>query len=363
MKLSIRVLSIVLLLLFSNCSEKPTEPTGDYDINGRVLQKGAAVENAIVKLDNMENLKTATDKDGYFKLLNVPKGNYDLTVSKNTVDGSFSERTTSVAVDSDMNLDNLILPKGINIYEPNNVTDKSLELSWSATDAADFREYKIYQHNTSGLDETTGTLIHVSTSINDTSFSVKDLNPLTDYYYRVYVMNDLGRLGGSNIVSTTTLNKQIIFNGNFEIIENNFPKDWSRSDVLSFTIDSLTVLEGKYSIKLGAIQPNGRTMAQIINPNDIEAGARYKLTYWIKHDSIDNGASFWFSLATQSGDWEIYINYVGGPKASKDWTEYSAEFNIPANLNPSNYYFTFWYEIWRDPLSGWIDNISLTKVE
>ena len=114
---------------------------------------------------------------------------------------------------------------------------------------------------------------------------------------------------------------------------------------------------------MSAIQPNGRDMSQIISPNDIEAGARYKLTYWIKHEDFDDGASFWFSLATQSRDWDIYINYVGGPKVSKDWTEYSAEFNIPANLSPSNYYLIFWYEIWREPLVGWIDNISLTKVK
>lgn len=360
MKPILKTLSVLLLLSIS-CSEEPTTPTGDFDLQGRVLQKGVAVENAIVKLDDPEGIKATTDRDGYFKLLNVPKGNYELTVSKNTVDGSFSERTTSIAVDSDLNLDNLILPKGIKVYEPNNVTDETLLLNWSPTDAPDFREYKVYQHNTSGLDETTGTLIHVSTSINDTSFSVKDLNPLTDYYFRVYVMNDLGRLGGSNIVSTTTINKEVIFNGNFELIENGYPVGWSIS--ATFNLDSTEVQNGKYSLSLSTAVKNGHTVFQTISPNEIEAGARYKLTYWMKYEEWKNGTSFSISFETQSGDWKIWLTSDGGLKEKNVWVEYSAEFNIPENLNPSNYRIIFWLEVWADPFVGWIDNFSMTKVE
>ncbi len=362
MELNYKILIIITLFVFS-CSQELTSPIGDFDVSGRVLSKGVSVENALVKLDDAKEIKTTTDKDGYFKLLNVPKGNYELTVSKNTVDGSFSERTTSIAVDSDLNLDNLTLPKGIKVYEPNDITDKSLELSWSPTDAADFREYKVYQHNTSGLDETTGTLIHVSTSINDTVFHVPDLTPVEEYFFRVYVMNDYGRLGGSNIVSTTTLNKQVVFNGNFEFVENNYPVGWTRSDNDTFNLDSLTVEDRKYSLNMSTAVRNGHYFEQIISSSDIVSGARYKLTYWIKHEAFDNGANYFVNFMTQSRDWQIEMNHVGGPKGFQDWTEYSVEFNIPANLNPSNYVIRFWLEVWGEPFTGWIDNISLTKIE
>jgi len=73
-----------------------------------------------------------------------------------------------------------------------------------------FYEYKIYRHYHTGLDENTGTLIHVSTSADDTIFNdigtdlEYGLTPATTYYYRVYINNNFGRLGGSNIIGVTT---------------------------------------------------------------------------------------------------------------------------------------------------------------
>ena len=84
-----------------------------------------------------------------------------------------------------MIIESLILPKGVQIFEPENIGPNSMEIKWSATDANDFREYKLYRHISSGLDETTGTLVHVSTAISDTQFTDQGVNPVTTYYYRV----------------------------------------------------------------------------------------------------------------------------------------------------------------------------------
>jgi len=357
----------VLLLLSISCSDDPIEPTGDFDLQGRVLQKGVAVENAIVKLDDPEGIKTTTDRDGYFKLLNVPKGNYELTVSKNTVDGSFSERTTSIAVDSDLNLDNLILPKGIKVYEPNNVTDKSLELSWSPTDASDFREYKIYQHNTSGLDETTGTLIHVSTSINDTVFQVPDLNPLEEYFFRVYLMNDFGRLGGSNIINAKTENLQILKNGGLEILNSNtgYPEDWlvrvSFGNVLA---DSSEAVDGSYSI---CVRGTGG-ISQIITPSKLIQGSRYQFSCWIKHDAL-NTVSFMEEIAVglQNKDynnfWSIGLVTISDGAEASEWKEYTYEFTMPS-ITASNYELFFSVILPENTNTRvWVDKISLEKAE
>lgn len=366
MKFNTRLLIIILSLIILYCSKEPTAPTEDYKVAGRVLSKGIPVEDAIVKLDKSENLKTTTDKNGYFKLLNVPKGNYHLTVSKNTGYGSFSERTTSIAVDSDLNLDNLILPKGIKVYDPKNVTDKSLELSWSPTDATDFREYKVYQHTTSGLDETTGTLIHVSPTLNDTVFQVPDLNPLEDYFFRVYVMNDFGRLGGSNIVSAKTENLQIIKNGSFEILDTStgYPENWKADNFGSlWLIDSTVVQDGKYSLSVhdqsGVIMP-----WQTISPNDLTTGSRYKLTYWIKHDSLRSSnisEEFAIILDNEEFTWHIQINQVLGPAIASDWKEYTYQFTMPS-VQTSNFNIHLYFLLAPDTYA-WIDNMSLLKVE
>lgn len=41
-------------------------------------------------------------------------------------------------------------------------------LKWNKSTAEDFCEYKLYSHTTSGLDETTGELEHVTIDIKDT---------------------------------------------------------------------------------------------------------------------------------------------------------------------------------------------------
>ena len=49
-----------------------------------------------------------------------------------------------------MNIDALLLPKALLMYHPDSVSENSAKLTWSPTDANDFREYKIYKHTTSG---------------------------------------------------------------------------------------------------------------------------------------------------------------------------------------------------------------------
>jgi len=71
------------------------------------------------------------------------------------------------------------------------------------SDADDFREYKLYRHSTSGFDESTGELLHISTFRNDTSFT-DSIPHSSTYYYRLYQMNEYGRLGGSNIVKISS---------------------------------------------------------------------------------------------------------------------------------------------------------------
>jgi hypothetical protein len=92
------------------------------------LEKGNPVENAIVSINTSSDLKSVTDSDGKFKILNVPKGNYEITASKALEDGSFSERTSIINVDGDTEVSNLILPKGVTLLNPENVTDISMDI-------------------------------------------------------------------------------------------------------------------------------------------------------------------------------------------------------------------------------------------
>lgn len=80
-----------------------------------------------------------------------------------------------------------------------NVVSNEVTLSWNKYQGTDFREYKLYQHSSSGLDETTGELLHVATTANDMLFATT-LPHSSETYFRVFVRDNFGLLGGSNIV-------------------------------------------------------------------------------------------------------------------------------------------------------------------
>ena len=367
MKKILMILLFSYLLFISNCKENPEGTHQTYTVSGSVECLGSAMENVTVSIDNAFNWTTTTNNSGYFKIQNVIAGNHTLVITKQQGDGSFSERSNVIAVYDDVELNNLKLPNPVYMYEPAEVTDNSIVLKWSPSQAADFREYKIYRHNTSGLDESTGTLAHVSTSITDTVFMDENLNPLQEYFYRVYVMNEYGRLGGSNIVQATTKNFNVIENGSFEVIDiySQFPEKWENNTFLE--IDSTTSVEGKYSFRfLGEKHPGTSfDLRQVVATNKIVPGGLYELSYWVKHDSLCSNFMTWTSFYPVT---DHQCEYTG-PLAPSDWVKYSTTFTVPLGTNPTQYFFViYFWQIENDtlpsvPLNVWIDNIELYRIE
>ena len=204
MKYSIILLICFCLILELSCTKDSVSPEDFFTVSGVVLQNANPISTAEVSIDQKESLKTITDENGAFEINNVPKGQHKLTISKDSTEdpdesnASFVERSYEISVLEDLFVENLRLPNPVKLY-PVEFTADGIKLSWSASDVDDFREYKLYRHTSSGLDESTGTLIHVSTSRNDTTFWERTNLPPSDYFYRIFVMNEFGRLGGSNI--------------------------------------------------------------------------------------------------------------------------------------------------------------------
>ena len=209
----------IVLLLLVGCNENSMNTAASFKLSGKVYYEGARAQDVLIRLDESPAYTTTTDQAGYFEFNNLEGGSHSLNIFKEVTGDAYSTITIPVELNQDVYLNQLLLPKGVQILPPEDISSSSMRLKWTATDAVDFREYKIYQHENSGLDETTGTLIHVSTSIDDTVFTAFSLSPFNTYYFRVYVMNEYGKLGGSNIVSGKTQNVNLIVNGGFEIID------------------------------------------------------------------------------------------------------------------------------------------------
>jgi len=202
----------ILLIILSFSCQKETEYSGFYTIRGKIVfDNGTIAENSQIFLNNEQ--RATTNKDGEFIISDVNAGLYKLKAVNSDSTG-YSEIETELELKkSDFDLEEMLLPVPVRLLEPTEITSHSIKLSWNKCLASDFREYKIYIHNSSALDENSGTLLHVTTNINDTILTVNKgdfwwggstLTPNTSYYFRIFVMNSYGRMSGSNIMEATT---------------------------------------------------------------------------------------------------------------------------------------------------------------
>jgi hypothetical protein len=202
----------LIIAIFYSCN-KEDEYSGSFDINGKVkYDNGISANNSQIYLNN--EFKTTTNSEGDFAINEVNAGKYTLKATSSDSSNGYSEVIVEIDLkDDDLNLGSLLLPVPVKLLEPTDVTSHSIKLIWNKCNASDFREYKIYIHNSSALDENTGTLLHITTSVNDTILSVNEgdfwwggstLTPNTTYYFRVFVVNSYGRMSGSNIIKVKT---------------------------------------------------------------------------------------------------------------------------------------------------------------
>lgn len=297
-----------LFYIFTICAILSCTDNGLYSVSGQILLGDVPISDAIISIDNNSNWNTTTDKNGNYIIKGISSGKHNLSIryshkavsitksntGKNQVKTSNNDSTSYVEINKeisvyqDLVLASLKLPKPVIMFPIIGTTESSIEIKWSTTDAEDFREYKLYRHTTSGLDETTGELVHVSTSKNDTMFVDSKLSPLTNYYYRIYIMNDYGKLGGSNILSSQTMAKNYVINGDFESGQDIF-SSWEKfnTDGEIYFCDS-TKKSGNRSLCLHAIEKTeyGRTLtrAQLLIglKTGLDKTKSYKASFWIK---------------------------------------------------------------------------------
>ncbi len=366
--LSTAVILLVISFLIS-CNDNPSESEKVYKVSGTLIHNNKPIENVNISLNRLANLTTTSNSHGYFEMENVPEGTYKLYAEKGFSDGSFTEINSEILVYGDVILNSLRLPTSITMFDPTDISSSSLKLFWTSSDANDFREYKLYRHSTSGLDENTGELMHVSTSINDTSYVDNSVDPLTEYFYRVYVMNEFGRLGGSNIVSTTTVNQNLIWNGDFELNQPLF--NWWDDSIGSITITDSISVSGKNSLYIRARTDDnpvqhlnilGRLSIDLFGGESVNLlpGRLYKLSGWIKTSGeygresthLWDGKAFVNVYFSHNNDYHISV------EEDQDWTFLEKEFYAPTESYSGGY-----IELFSVSKESWYDDIKLELID
>lgn len=194
MKNIFKIVVILTLSLFINCSEETIDLVGLGTITGRVVEAKTfnPVENAKITISPTNNT-VFTDKEGYFTLVDVEAGDYSVSATKEDYLTNFEPVT--VTKDLTVNVifemeDETALNKPpstpVLIAPIDGVEDQelSVELIWSSKDPDDDAiTYRLEIKNANNND-----IIKVE-SLVDTSYVVSSLKYGTKYFWQI-VAND-----------------------------------------------------------------------------------------------------------------------------------------------------------------------------
>ena len=340
-----------------------------YDVSGRIMANSIPLMNVEVDIDELEQYKTVTDEEGRFVIKNVSRGEHELNAVHKNNDQSYTQSSFDIDVNSDLLLDSLPLPNPVVItYDLDSLTNV-VSIRWNRSLAEDFREYKLYSHSTSGLDENTGELVHVATDVNDTIKEIQ-LESNTLIYFRVFVMNDFGKLGGSNIINISSSFINLLTYGDLEDPEGFF-STWNiiQGNGNIYIVDS-NQYAGNYCLLFQSTNDTvtGAHGSCVISHPQIllEQNKEYELSFWYKWKkgiSADMYPLFFY----YKQDNQYYLNEIITPpgeyvdyawiiiEEDLEWTYYSITF-YPNSASSVQFFFE------GNINELYFDNIQLKKV-
>lgn len=375
-KKMINFLNLLFISVLFSCSS--STDSDSYTLNGTLLVQDKPLTNASVQVDDNLNWKTTTDESGGFEINGLTEGEHTLYASK------VEDNDQLVSIESSVNLNQtstnlgeikLPIPPVMYAIDSANTTYEKVHLRWSQASGSEFREYKVYRKDDPGLDQDTGELVFVSTSKEDTSFIDTPASSGTNYFYRVYVLSDYGKLGGSNLVNIQVPAKNLIQNPSFEESTDGIRPDiWkdgimttNEGNITDIFLDSLNVVSGNYSGRL------------VFNPEYLQGyTGDIKITQMVSRYEFEIGKEYEFSVWLKTGDLKLYLYFIEGypygnwwlqplgndPIAKNtDWKKYSKKFIADENNLHIDLEVAFMFDNSQtEPAYAWIDDISIKKV-
>jgi hypothetical protein len=356
------IVIFILSGLFWGCSVN--EPTNEgHQIKGSVYHNDLPLTFAKVTANSgAESFSGETNESGSFAINNVPTGEYILTVYKVDKDSNHLMLRENISVIEDLILSSLRIPSPSELHTPVAAAGDSVRLSWNSfSESLQFSEYKLLRKNNPGIDENNGELIYVGTGLNDTTF-IDYLPQEGSYYYRLYVMNHMGRLGGSNITSYKLVwdMNRYFANASFE----DGSKDWFLYNAFSTPIwanfvdtehfwlaeiDSTTGYQSKKSLKLTfgkgtSIIYGGQYTVSTVPLINLKPNSNYSILYYVKYSQCEEDhLKIWLS-ANYGRDEIMFSNSTININGSTpDWQKIEGTFNTNgiSQLNNFNFQINF----------------------
>lgn len=220
-------LPLIMFSLFISCSEDTIDLEGLGSVMGRVVENGTnePIENVKIST-NPASSTVFTDEEGFYRIENIPSGEYSLSAQKDGLLAEFeaisilSDREVEVVFEMDLETASNRPPNAADLILPvDNTMDLpvEVELKWSSSDP-DVEDELTY---TVSLRNDLNSEIQLFENITDTTLIVSDLFFGVKYFWQVITSD-----GVNNPVNSTTFsfetqnppNNRIVFtrliNGN-----------------------------------------------------------------------------------------------------------------------------------------------------
>jgi len=132
----------------------------------------------------------------------VPGG---LTVTDGKVTGSFTDAAgnTALGFTSWERLNIACLPTPVQLTVVEAISTFEISLGWTRYGGSDFSAYRIFRDNTADVTDSS-TLVETIANVNTTIYVDTTLDAGTQYYYCIYLRDNLGRDTASNVMAAVT---------------------------------------------------------------------------------------------------------------------------------------------------------------
>ncbi|WP_062060034.1 carboxypeptidase-like regulatory domain-containing protein [Aquimarina longa] len=226
-ELIIKGISFIIILITISCSEDTIDVEGLGSVKGKIVKVGTNEPLENVKVSTTPSSSTVfTDKNGVYKLSNVPSGEYSLSAQKEGLQGVFkgikvlTNKEVELVIEMKKATATNRPPETIKLVTPvDNATDIPVEakLIWSAKDPDkdDKLTYKVSLRNEKN------TTIEIFENITDTTYTVSGLLYSTQYFWQVTASDSINTEVNSTSHAFTTVappNNRIVYtrlvNGN-----------------------------------------------------------------------------------------------------------------------------------------------------
>ncbi len=191
-----KIVSILVVITMISCSEDTIDLEGLGSVTGKVVKKGTNEPLENVKMSTTPGSSTVfTDADGFYKIENIPSGDYSLSAQREGLLAVFEGITViaggalEVVLEMDIETATNRPPTAATLLTPtDNAIDVPVEIQlvWSASDP-DNDEIKY----TVNLRNENNTNVEVFENISDTVYTVSGLSYSTKYFWQVTASDDI----------------------------------------------------------------------------------------------------------------------------------------------------------------------------